>query len=86
MTDKLRIEIHNINGDIYINGEKKIFTVDFNNPPKINPTQENVDWLIGWAKIGLLSHGHDVPHFEMKPHDEFKEGDEDAKNEISSKD
>lgn len=58
----MRVEIHRIGGDIYINGQKKAFAVDFNTT---DPTQQatglNVDWLIGWAKIGLLSHGHDIP-------------------------
>ncbi len=66
-----RIEISRISGDIYINGTKRIFAADFNNPPSAEPEYKQVDWLIGWAKIGLMSRGHDVPHFEARSTDEF---------------
>lgn len=68
----MRVEINRIAGDIYINGEKKIFAVDFDaKNPKKNAEEYNVDWLIGWAKVGLLSMGHTVPHFEIKGIQEF---------------
>jgi len=63
----MRVEIHRIGGDVYINGQKKIFAVDFDpaNPTK-NSAEKQVDWLIAWAKVGLMSRGYDVPHFETK--------------------
>jgi len=65
MPDKLpllcRVDIQRINGDVYINGIKKIFAVDAGQ--NANPTFDEVDWLIGWVKIGLASKGHTVPHF-----------------------
>ena len=61
-----RVEILRVSGDVYINGVKKIFAVDFDNPPTANPQYHSVDWLLGWAKIGLLSKGHIVPHFPHK--------------------
>ena len=67
-----RTEISRISGDIYINGVKKIFAVDFNNPPSAEPEFEDVDWLIGWAKIGLMSRGHKVPHFEHRTIEDFE--------------
>lgn len=70
-----RVEISRIGGDIHINGEKKAFAVDFNNPPTATPQFENVDWLIGWAKIGLMSKGHIVPHFPAKSMAEFEGGE-----------
>ena len=56
-----RVEIHRINGDIYINGTKEVFAVDFNKDSEVR--YDNVDWLLGWAKVGLASKGHTVPHF-----------------------
>lgn len=56
-----RVEILRIAGDIYINGEKKIFAVDFNRSTEVQ--YDEVDWLLGWAKIGLTSKGHTVPYF-----------------------
>lgn len=56
-----RVEILRINGDIYINGEKKVFAADFNRSSTVE--YDEVDWILGWAKIGLMSKGHTVPHF-----------------------
>lgn len=56
-----RVEILRINGDVYINGIKEIFAVDFSKTSE--PQYDNLDWLIGWAKVGLISKGHTVPHF-----------------------
>lgn len=74
-----RVEIQRIAGDIYINGVKKCFAVDFNNPPTLQPTFDQVDWLLGWAKIGLMSHGHEVPHFEVRTLEEFEKAAEGVK-------
>lgn len=60
----MRVEISRINGDIYVNGQKIVFAVDFKSG--VDVEFANVDWLIGWAKIGMLSKGHDVPHFEIR--------------------
>lgn len=68
-----RIEIARIGGDIYINGAKKAFAVDFSNPPTANPQFETVEWLIKWAKIGLISRGHTVPHYPNRTKAEFEE-------------
>lgn len=57
-----RVEMHRINGDIYINGKREIFAVDAGN--QVNPGFQNVDWLIGWAKKGLISAGHTVLTFD----------------------
>ena len=66
------VEIQRIAGDIYIRGEKKVFAVDFQpKTPSVHGEFASVDWLIGWAKIGLLSKGHTVPHFEMKHTSDF---------------
>lgn len=65
------IELHRINGDIYVNGQKIAFGVDFKNPPVKNPGYANVDWLLGWAKLGLLSRGHTIPHFQVREIHEF---------------
>lgn len=62
----MRVEIARIGGDIYVNGVKQIFAVDFANPPTAQPQFGNVDWLIGWASIGLLSRGHVVPHYPRR--------------------
>ena len=67
-----RVEILRISGDIYINGVKKLFAVDFDNPPTAVPQYETVEWLIGWAKIGLMSKGHVAPHFPNKEIAEFE--------------
>lgn len=56
-----RIEIHRIAGDIYLNGRMEIFAVDKGKSADVSYI--NVDWLIGWAKIGLMSEGYEVPHF-----------------------
>lgn len=56
-----RVEIQRIGGDIFINGAREIFAVDAGQTT--NVTHDNVDWLIGWAKIGLMSKGHIVPYF-----------------------
>ena len=61
----MRVEIHRIAGDVYINGAKVIFAVDFRTDASYAEFS-NTDWLIGWAKIGLMSHGHDVPHSEIR--------------------
>lgn len=61
-TPSNRVEMHRIEGDIYINGVKKIFAVDFNKSS--HPTYDDVDWLLGWAKIGLMSKRFDVPNFQ----------------------
>lgn len=71
-TEPGRVDIVRIAGDIYINGVKKAFAVDFSNPPSANPEFENIDWLIGWAKMGLMSKGHTVPHFEQKRTEDFE--------------
>lgn len=65
----MRVEIQILdNGDIYINGEKRMFAVDFDpHNPRANVETSNVKWLVGWAKIGLMSHGYDVPHFHIRP-------------------
>lgn len=63
----MRVEIHRIGGDVYVNHDKVAFAVDFTNPPTEKPQHVNIDWLLGWARIGLISRGHDVPHFEVKP-------------------
>lgn len=68
----MRVEILRINGDIYINGQKSVFAVDFNNPPTSDAEYHKVGWLLGWAKIGLMSLGHEVPHFESKTIQEFE--------------
>jgi hypothetical protein len=62
----MRVEINRIAGDVYINGQKIIFGIDFNNPPTAEAQYSNLEWLIGWAKIGLISRGHVVPHFQPK--------------------
>lgn len=62
----MRVEITHIGGDIYVNGVKVAFAIDFVNPPKPTPEFRNVEWLLGWAKIGLMSLGHEVPHFETR--------------------
>lgn len=69
-----RVEMCRIDGDIYVNGVKIAFAVDFNNPPTAKPQFQNVDWLLGWAKIGLMSKGHTVPHFPARATAEFKDG------------
>ena len=69
------VDISRIAGDIYVNGRKKIFAVDFKK--SADNSFENVDWLIAWAKLGLESAGHAVPHFESKT---IKEFEEDAAN------
>lgn len=56
-----RVEILRIEGDVYINGKRSVFMVDAGD--RVKPTFEDVDWLLGWAKIGLMSKGHTVPHF-----------------------
>lgn len=53
------VDIVRISGDIYVRGKKIIFAVDFK--MGTDSTFEHVDWLIGWAKIGLMSCGHTVP-------------------------
>jgi hypothetical protein len=68
----MRVEISRIAGDIYANGQKIVFAVDFNRDVK--EEFACVDWLIGWAKIGMLSRGHDVPHFEMRETKSFETG------------
>lgn len=68
----MRVEISRIAGDIYVNNQKQMFAVDFNNPPTDKPQFANIDWLIGWAKIGLISRGHVSPHFETKGIAEFE--------------
>lgn len=67
-----RVEIARIGGDIYINGVKKAFAVDFTNPPSASPQFDEVDWLLGWAAIGLMSKGYTVPHFPNKTVAEFE--------------
>jgi hypothetical protein len=74
----MRVELHLIGGDIYCNGKKIAFAVPFNPD---NPTTEqehgkykiytSVDWLIAWAKVGLMSQGHSVPDFPMGPVENF---------------
>jgi len=95
----MRVEIHLIGGDIYVNNRKVAFAVSFN--PE-NPTTEtehgkyktytSVDWLIAWAKVGLLSQGHSVPDFPMgrienfhavEPHLEVQSGDENGDGKTS---
>jgi len=53
------VDIVRIAGDIYVRGKKIIFAVDF----KLETDHDfkHVDWLIAWAKIGLMSCGHTVP-------------------------
>lgn len=65
------IELQRIHGDIYVNGQKIAFGVDFKNPPVKNPGYANVDWLLGWAKLGMLSQGHTIPHFQIREIHEF---------------
>lgn len=72
----MRVEISRINGDIYINGTKAIFACDFNNPPTAEPQYNVVDWLLGWAKLGMLSRGNNVTHFEIKEIGHFHAGPE----------
>lgn len=68
----MRVELHRIGADIYINGRKVVFALDFNAiNPTLHPEFCNVDWLIAWAKVGLLSRGHNVPHFEIKDLSQF---------------
>jgi len=86
----MRVEIHLIGGDIYVNNRKIIFAVPFNPD---NPAIEkqgtkykeytSVDWLIAWAKVGLMSQGHTVPDFPagrvenfhaVEPHLEVQNG------------
>jgi hypothetical protein len=62
----MRAELLRIGGDVYLNGEKIIFAVDFTNPPTPQPVFNQVDWLIGWAKRGMIAEGHDVSHFESR--------------------
>jgi len=68
-----RIELLRIGGDVYLNGRKMIFAVDFDNPPKLTPGHTNVDWLIGWAKIGMIKSGYNVAHFEQRDTKDFPE-------------
>lgn len=70
-TNVKRVEMHRIAGDIYVNGQKVAFAVDFKK--QAGAEYQNVDWLIGWAKIGLMSKGYSVPHFEVMDHKSFKE-------------
>jgi hypothetical protein len=67
----MRVEISRISGDIYINGQKRVFAVDFKAAAGV-PEFSQVDWLLGWAKIGLMSHGYTVPHFEITSTKEFE--------------
>ncbi len=67
----MRVEISRINGDVYINGQKRVFAVDFKAAAGV-PEFSQVGWLLGWAKIGLMSHGHIVPHFEITSTKEFE--------------
>lgn len=60
-TEPCRVEIQRIGGDIYLNGSCLIFAVDAGN--NSNPTFDEVDWLIGWAKVGMMSKGHTVNYF-----------------------
>lgn len=61
------VDLQRIGGDIYVNGRKLVFAVDFDPAaPTSNGSFGNVDWLLGWAKIGLLMSGHEVPYFELK--------------------
>lgn len=68
----VRVDVARIGGDIYVNGVKRVFAVDFSNPPTANPQFVTVDWLLGWAKIGLMSKGHTVPHFAHRATVEFE--------------
>jgi len=93
----MRVEIHLIGGDVYVNGKKIIFAVPFNpdNPSIENPATKykeytSVDWLIAWAKVGLMSQGHIVPDFPcgrvenfhaVEPHLEVQNG---SQNEPAS--
>lgn len=57
-----RVEIHRIGGDIYVNNTKIVFAVDFDpSDPKAHTRGKNVDWLLDWVRIGMLSRGHIVP-------------------------
>jgi hypothetical protein len=64
------VDIVRIGGDIYVDGRKKIFAVDFKRSDVLS--YENVDWLIRWAKFGLEAAGHIIPHFESKTTAEFE--------------
>lgn len=64
------VDIVRIGGDIYVDGRKKIFAVDFKRSDVLS--YENVDWLIRWAKYGLEAAGHTVPHFESRATAEFE--------------
>lgn len=85
---KMYVEINRIAGDIYIGGAKKIFAVDFKSKdPSVHSDFTNVDWLIGWAKIGLMSRGHTVPHFEIesiKMFENNKAADDKKSDDVSS--
>lgn len=69
----MRVEFSRIAGDIYVNGQKLIFAVDFTKQVE-HAEFSNVDWLMGWAKIGLMSRGHTVPHFEMRSVESYELG------------
>lgn len=69
-----RVELLRIGDDIFLNGRKILFVVDYNNPPLANPGHSHTDWLIGWAKIGMIKSGYNVPHFHAKHIAEFKHG------------
>ena len=64
------VDIVRIGGDIYVDGRKKIFAVDFKRSDVL--VYENVDWLIRWAKYGLEAAGHTVPRFESRATAEFE--------------
>lgn len=68
----MQVELHRIGGDIYLNGVKIIFAVDFDNPPVNPPRSVQVDWLIGWAKVGLASQGHTFFTSELKEFASFE--------------
>lgn len=70
-TDIKRVEMHRIAGDIYLAGQKVVFAVDFGK--SVEPEYAHVDWLLGWAKIGLMSKGYTVPYFPSADIKSFKE-------------
>ena len=65
------VDIVRIAGDIYVRGRKIIFAVDFKKDT--DASFEHVDWLIAWAKIGLMSCGHTVPESAACSVEAFKE-------------